>query len=67
MNRSDSPPAGLGILTCHVCGQRLSDHAIAQPCPDLVMSFGERLVVDRRGRNQSAERKQAWRKKTGKN
>ncbi len=58
---------GTGKLKCLICGKRIRDHEILEPCPELQLEFGERLVVDNRGRNQAAERKQAWRKQTGKN
>lgn len=58
---------GIGKLKCHICGKRVRDHKILEPCPELHLKFGERLVVDNRGRNRVAERKQAWRERTGNN
>ncbi len=58
---------GTGALRCHICDKPTRDHKITEPCPKLQLAFGERLVTDNRGRNRAAERKQAWRRRTGKN
>jgi hypothetical protein len=57
---------GTGKLKCHICGKPVRDHSLLGPCPELQLAFGERLVLDNKGRNRSTERKQAWRKRTGK-